>query len=52
MSWINEPEPPAAYGAPVTRREGIMTGEEAVVLGFIVAAFAIFGATLGWLSYK
>ena len=24
-----------------------MTGEEAVVLGFIVAAFAIFGATLG-----
>ena len=29
-----------------------MTGEEAVVLGFIVAAFAIFGATLGWLSYE
>ncbi len=29
-----------------------MTGEEAVVLGFILAAFAIFGTVLGWLSYK
>jgi hypothetical protein len=29
-----------------------MTGEEAVVLGFIVAAFAVFGRTLAWLSYK
>ena len=29
-----------------------MTGEEAVVLACILAAFAIFGATLGWLSYK
>jgi hypothetical protein len=26
-----------------------MTGEEAVVLTFILAAFAIFGTTLGWL---
>jgi hypothetical protein len=36
----------------VTRQEGMMTGEEAFVLGLIVAAFAIFGAPLGWVSYK
>jgi len=29
-----------------------MTGEEAVVLGFILAAFAAFGATLAWLSHR
>ena len=27
-----------------------MTGEEAVVLGFILVAFAIFGTTLAWVS--
>jgi hypothetical protein len=27
-----------------------MTGSEAVVLGFIIAAFAIFATTLAWLS--
>jgi hypothetical protein len=27
-----------------------MSGSEAIVLGFIVAAFAIFAVTLGWLS--
>ena len=39
-------------GLPCPRhaREGTMTGAEAIVLGFIIAAFAIFGATLGWLS--
>lgn len=29
-----------------------MSVEEVVVLGFIIAAFAAFGATLGWLSHK
>ena len=50
LSRSTRPNAREAYGAPVTREEGIMTGEEAVVLGFIVAAFSIFGTTLGWLS--
>jgi hypothetical protein len=29
-----------------------MSIEEAMVLVFILAAFAAFGATLGWLSHK
>ncbi len=29
-----------------------MTGGEAVVLGFILAAFVVFGATLAWVSYE
>ena len=40
-----------AYGALRTRMEGIMTGAEAVVLGLILAAFAIFTVTLAWGSF-
>ena len=29
-----------------------MTVEEIFVLGFIVAAFTVFGATLAWLSHR
>ncbi len=29
-----------------------MSVEEAAVLGFIIAAFLVFGATLGWLSHR
>jgi len=29
-----------------------MSYEEVAVLSFIIAAFVIFGATLGWLSHR
>jgi hypothetical protein len=29
-----------------------MSVEEVVVLAFIIGAFAVFGATLGWLSHR
>ena len=52
LRQIKAAKPAGAYAALLTRKEGVMTGEEAVVLGFILAAFVIFGMTLGWLSYK
>lgn len=50
LRQINEAERAAAYGALRMRMEGIMTGPEVVVLGYILAAFAIFGTTLAWVS--
>jgi hypothetical protein len=32
--------------------EGAMAIEDAVVLGFIIAVFLAFAATLGWLSHR
>lgn len=52
MRQINETRRIAVYGALRMQKEGNMTGEEAVVLGFILAAFAVFGVTLGWVSSK
>jgi hypothetical protein len=32
--------------------EAAMSIEETAVLAFIIAAFAVFGATLAWLSHR
>jgi hypothetical protein len=50
LSQINAAESGGTYRALGRWLEDMMTGSEAVVLGFIVAAFAIFGTTLAWLS--